>query len=135
MDKKNFEENNGDRSYPDFEQFPMLNDRNIEKFQSLTTEQPEILKEIMNSFIEESTVLMKDIEKAINESDHEKFQEYVHTLKGLFATIGASRLFEISKFIDDNNKKENFDVARKYFPELKKYFTELQRIIKEKFLQ
>ena len=135
MNKNNFEESNTEISYPDFEQFPVLNNKNIEKFQSLTNKQPEILREIMQSFVDESSDLLSDIEKAINGKELKKFQEHVHTLKGLFATIGASKLFEISKFMDEHNKQKNFDVARKLLPKLKINYKEVKVIIKEKFLQ
>ncbi len=135
MNNNNFEEGNTELSYPDFEKFPVLNNKNIEKFQSLTNKQPEILREIMQSFIDESSDLLSDIEKAINEKELKKFQEHVHTLKGLFATIGASKLFEISKFMDEHNKQKNFDVARKLLPKLKINYKEVKVIIKEKFLQ
>ncbi|GEM_PF-1625308 len=125
--------NNEEYSFSYFENMPLLNDKNIAKFQSLTEDQPEVLREIMYSFIEESSVLIKDIESCIDDGQFNKFEEYVHAFKGLAATIGATRLLEISKYMDSNNKQKNFEVARKFFPLLKSTYYELEDVLKEKF--
>lgn len=133
-DNRQNRNNNGDASKSGFEKFDMLNNDSVEKFKSLTEDNPEVLQEIMSSFIEESNTLIKDIEDSIEDSEMDKFRANVHSFKGLLATIGATRLFEISKHIDHNNKQENFDVARKYFPLLKSTYLELEQIIKDEFL-
>ncbi len=120
--------------HPDFEQYPVFNNKNIEKLRSLAGDQTEVLKEIVNSFLEESSFLLKNIEDAIDKSQFEKLRENVHSIKGLFATIGATKLFEISKYMDENIKKDNFELTSKLFPMLKSNCSEFEKIIKNKFL-
>lgn len=120
-------------NFPSFEQYPMLNDKNIEQLQSLTKHHPDSLKDIINSLLEEAPVLLKNVEDALNKKQFEKIQRDIHSLKGIFATFGATRLFEISRYMDDNNKHENFDVTIKLYPILKTNYYKLEEILRERF--
>lgn len=131
MSTKNFD--NGFK-FPDFEQYPMFNDKNMEQLQALTKHHPESLKDIIKSLIEEVPVLLENVEDGINKTQFEKIQQHIHSLKGIFATFGASRLFEISRYMDENNKKENFDITFKLFPMLKSNYYKLEELLKERFL-
>lgn len=135
---KNHNQNNnfeGKFSSTDFDKFPVFDENSAEKFQSLTESQPDILIGIMQSFIEESKMLLDNIEDAIQNSQMDKFCENIHTFKGLLGTIGALRLFEILKCIDQENKEGNFNIASEYFTLLKSNYDELEEVIKTKFLQ
>jgi len=118
----------------DFTNTPILNQNNVEKFKSLTQDEPELLFEIFNSFIEDSSILVKEIELSVKTSQTEKFSKGIHTLKGLSASIGASRLFQITDYLDDINKNDNFEVAKEYLPLLIECYNELISDIKKTFL-
>ncbi len=125
---------NNNKTSVDFDKYPLLNDQNIEKYQALTEQKPEVLTEIINSFFKESSYLISEMEDNINNDHLEKFQKNVHAIKGLFATIGATKLFEISNYMDKNNKQENFEIARRFLPILKSQYYELEEVLKNKFL-
>ena len=58
--------------------------------------------------------------------DGDEFQRVIHTIKGLSATIGAVKLNEITKKIDNIDKKEHIE---NFYEELKKVFKDIDRLL------
>ncbi len=93
---------------PDFSNFPVFNPANMEKLRFQTRNKPELLKEIIDSFIEESYEIVEEMKSYIETNNEEMLSRSVHTLKGLSGTIGASRFYQLLSFIDACHKQENF---------------------------
>jgi HPt (histidine-containing phosphotransfer) domain-containing protein len=100
--------NKASNEIPDFSEFPVFNPNNMEKLRFQTRNKPELLKEIVDSFIEESYEITEEIKDHINSRNIEMLSRSVHTLKGLAGTIGASRFYQILSYIDACHKENNF---------------------------
>ncbi len=93
---------------PDFSTFPVFNPKNMETLRQQTRNRPELLKEILDSFIEESHEIIEEIKAHIESNDIDKLSRSVHTLKGLTGTIGASRFYQLLSHIDACHKESDF---------------------------
>ncbi len=120
---------NSDNRIPDFGDFPVFNQQNMERLRSQTANKPELLKEIIDSFLEESFEIVDDIKNFSENNKLEELSMSVHTLKGLTGTIGASRLYQILSYVDAHHKQNNFkfqdslfDVFHSNLEDLKLYF-------------
>ncbi|MFW5793251.1 MAG: Hpt domain-containing protein [Bacteroidota bacterium] len=116
-------------SIPDFSEFPVFNPQNMEKLRSQTSGRPELLQEIIESFLEESFEIVDEINKHSAENNLEMLARSVHTLKGLAGTIGASRLYQILSHVDACHKSNSFlfkdslsETFEKNLQNLKLYF-------------
>jgi HPt (histidine-containing phosphotransfer) domain-containing protein len=123
--------NKNSNEIPDFSEFPVFNLKNMEKLRFQTRNKPELLKEIVDSFIEESYEITEEIKDYIDSSNIEMLSRAVHTLKGLSGTIGASRFYQLLSFIDACHKENDFSFKDELYTlfdnnlkQLKNYFEE-----------
>lgn len=123
--------NKNSNEIPDFSEFPVFNPKNMEKLRFQTRNKPELLKEIVDSFIEESYEITEEIKDYIDSSNIEMLSRAVHTLKGLSGTIGASRFYQLLSFIDACHKENDFSFKDELYTlfdnnlkQLKNYFEE-----------
>jgi len=113
----------------DFNSFPQLNPKNIETLRRQTQNAPGLFSELFTSFIEDCNELIAQISDSIVSKDYKKLSEAIHTIKGLSGTIGASRMYEITSFIDKSNKSNDFTTAVDLYPTLNQCFVELREYI------
>lgn len=109
--------------------FPQINPKTLENLRRSTANNPAMLKEIFQSFIEDSEDLMQEINDALNSNNNQMYASAVHSLKGLSGTIGCTRMFEILKLMDLLNKEAQFEESRKGLDILTANFRELEQII------
>lgn len=88
-----------------------LNKETIDGILELAGGEDFILVELFQSFLEDAKELSEGIKSAADNSDWEKLQFDVHTLKGLCGTIGATPLFEVCKVLNDDLKSGNMSTA------------------------
>jgi len=105
-------------------EYPVINQKNLEKLRNNTVNNPQLLKEIFQSFLEESSSLINDIKSAIEKQNHDLYYTAVHSLKGLSGTIGCSRMFELLKMMDALNKENQYNRSQDYYQQLQITFSE-----------
>ena len=115
-------------------EYPVINQKNLEKLRKNTVNNPQLLREIFESFLEESEALINDIKKAMEVDNYELFYSAVHSLKGLSGTIGCSRMFELLKMMDALNKENQFNRSQDYYQQLQITFSETEIAVNEQVL-
>jgi HPt (histidine-containing phosphotransfer) domain-containing protein len=113
---------------------PHINEVNLHKLQKSTAGNPQLLKEIFQSFIDESRELIVEIKAGIEKNDHALYYNAVHSLKGLAATIGCTRLFHLLKIMDSLNKENQYSESQRCYNHLEVVFSDTETLIKETIL-
>lgn len=123
-----------DYKLEDLHEIPHINPDTLQKLRNSTAKNPEFLKEIFQSFIDDTGVLLQEIKKSTEENDFDTYYTAVHTLKGLSGTIGCSRIFNLLKIMDSLNKEQDFSQSKQLVKDLETMFQELEVIIKKEVL-
>lgn len=113
---------------------PYINEVNLNKLQKSTADNPQLLKDIFQSFIDESRELIVEIRVGIEKNDHVLYYNAVHSLKGLSATIGCTMLFHLLKIMDSLNKENQYTESQRCYKHLEVVFSETETLIKETIL-
>ncbi len=114
--------------------YPHINENNFIKLQKSTAAKPELLKEIFQSYIDETRELISEIKTGIQKDNNELYYSAVHSLKGLSATIGCSRMFQLLRIMDSLNKEDHYSESQSCYHHLEATFAETESVIKEKVL-
>ncbi len=94
-----------------------------------TMEDRDIAKEILECYLEESPLLIKDITNAATSNDLIKVREKSHELKGSSASVGALQIESLAskiQYVSENDDLENVKVL---IDQLAPSFNETQTII------
>lgn len=78
----------------------------------------EILKDMIDLFIEHSKDLVDNIHSAINSEDGVNLKLHAHTMKGILNNFYAIKASQISYELEILGLKKNFSVARETFEKL-----------------
>ncbi len=113
---------------------PQINEANLNKLKKSTALNPQLLKEIFQSYIDESRELIIEIKTGIEKNDHDLYYKAVHSLKGLSATIGCTRMFHLLKIMDALNKENQYSESQNCYKHLEIVFSEAETLIKETIL-
>ncbi|MFW5687326.1 MAG: Hpt domain-containing protein [Bacteroidota bacterium] len=109
---------------------PVLNPATLRMLRKSTAGNPAYLAELFQSFIDDAYELINEIKTSSAEANYDKFYQAVHTFKGLSATIGCSRMFEVLKTMDALNKEHDFAKSMEQIVWLDEAFSETTRVIK-----
>lgn len=115
--------------------FPQINEANLNSLKKSTVSNPQLLEEIFQSYIDESKELIDEIKTGIEQNNQELYYTAVHSLKGLSATIGCTRMFHLLKIMDSLNKENQFSESQSCYKQLEEVFSEAESIIKETILK
>ena len=85
------------------------------------------IPELLLSFIEEGSSILKAAKKAIEEKDVQALKMQAHTFKGMAAVLTAANLAQVSLKIEDAAKRADFVTAERYFAELNAAFADAER--------
>lgn len=121
--------------FDDLNNLPQINETNLNKLKKSTTGNPQLLREIFQSYIDESRELIDEIKTGIDQNNHELYYMAVHSLKGLSATIGCTRMFHLLKIMDSLNKENQYSESKSCYTQLEEVFSEAESIIKETILK
>lgn len=113
---------------------PHFNEETIGNLKARTVNNPEILKDIFQSYIDDTNQLLSEIKISIQEDKIDDYYRAIHTYKGLAATIGCTRIFHLLKVMDSLNKEKNFERSKELFSHLTGIHKELSALIKKEML-
>ncbi|GEM_PF-2979634 len=98
-----------ERNHLNTNSIALVNQNVINQIKVLAQGNEEYVKHLFNSFYTDAEELLNDCQTSFNTKNWVKLQKRIHTLKGLSGTIGASKLFELSKVVNDELKAKNFE--------------------------
>ena len=84
-------------------------------------EDEEILKKLMDSFIENFKINVKKLEKAVKDENFKEISTIAHTLKGASGNIKANNIFKVSKELELLEKKKDIEKIKEILEILKQY--------------
>jgi HPt (histidine-containing phosphotransfer) domain-containing protein len=105
-------------------QYPILNPSTLAMLRRSTINKPEFLKELFQSFMDDSRELIDELGKNLGDDQFENYYTSVHTLKGLCGTIGCTRMFEVLKTMDSLNKEKNFQESKSFLNALENTYAD-----------
>ena len=71
----------------------------------------DLLKELLDLFLQESPTYLSHIRQALQQSDPEALAQAAHTLKGAAGNLGAKIIFETASRLEQNGHNENLTTA------------------------
>ncbi len=104
----------------DYLQIDILDDETMEMLREYTQGSPELITDLIDSFEPESSVLVADIKKALEDKDEALLKSSSHSLSGISGSIGALRLRAVCSDTENSFKSGNteqaFMIAEIIFP-------------------
>ncbi len=95
-------------SLSDFNNYDIIDIDILEQIKLESDNDEIIVREIYLSFLSESEILVRRINDYFDKSDYEKLRSTIHSFTGISETVGAKKINEISKII------ENSIIEKKY---------------------
>ena len=90
-----------------------------------------ILKEILDIFIEESAMQIESLKGHIEKKDLEKIKMQAHTIKGASANIGGEVLRRTAFEMEEAAGQQDFDKIASLMPELEEQYVALRKVLEE----
>jgi len=90
-----------------------------------------VVREIYLSYFSETNILMNLISEYAKKCNYEKLRSTIHSLSGISATVGAKKIKEITKDIENELRRGNNKSALLLIPYLVISITELKKTINE----
>lgn len=112
-----------------------LDTETIESLKEQTNNDTLILNDLFGTFIQEADQLIEKIDQSIEKNDNKSIREATHALKGLSATIGASKVYYVTAEMDKLHKKNLFTQTPALFKILKENYTSIKIIIESTLLK
>lgn len=109
---------------------PLLDGQVLQSLSELEGES-DFTSDLFQTFLRQSDVDTKQLEKAIFSEDLEKVRKAAHALKGSSATIGAARFADICRKIETMAETGQEPEIKKILSQFRKEFKELKRALSE----
>lgn len=98
-------------------------DRNVQVFdvKNITErlgDDKEIIKLLINGYLEETPIQFEALKKAIKELDFKIIERQAHTIKGGAADIGGNYVRERALKIENAGRDGNLELVNEHFPKL-----------------
>jgi len=71
------------------------------------------VKMLFDSFLDESAVILKDLQDAVSKKDLQEIENKSHSIKGSCGNLQINEMYELSKRIElaAKNRREDFDYS------------------------
>ena len=93
-------------------------------------EDTSILKELMDLFLEQGPLQLRAIEEALQQSAFDALKTAAHTLKGSVSYMGAERMLELAKALEEHAKHQDSKTCHTLLEDLKIAFSHTQEALK-----
>lgn len=90
----------------------------------------DLLKEVIEIFLEDSPNLMTALRSAIRIGEAEAIEKAAHTLKGAAANISAKRLQQLSHAMQEMIKKSQVSQMERLFGDMETHYEVLDRVLR-----
>ncbi len=105
----------------------------IQMLKSHTQGDHTILKDLFDSFNEDAGMMCDEIISAAGKKDFEALRKTAHSLSGTSGSVGAEKLKELSRIIENAVKKQNYAEAVEASAHIKNVFLEFRKQLREIF--
>jgi histidine phosphotransfer protein HptB len=121
----------------DYPEFINLQTLDIDLFQDLqeTIDDDLVFSDIVTVYLNSAENLMDEIQAAFTDQDAHKFAIASHSLKSTSASIGATRLSQISKYLEKASKTGEITVSADILNLLDNEYTEVVKAIQIRILE
>lgn len=85
----------------------------------------DLIDEIMPIFVRDNTERMQMLSRAVKADDQKEVKFYAHSLKGASATVGAVKISELAKQLENAARDGDSSVFKPVFEEMSKRFSRL----------
>jgi signal transduction histidine kinase/DNA-binding response OmpR family regulator len=93
-------------------------------------DRPDILKEIIQSYLKSAPTLLKSMSDAVRVEDTESLWKAAHTLKSSNGSVGAVRMAELCRQLEEKGRAGNIDDSEQYLDALKDEFVFIEKQLK-----
>ncbi|MCP4353076.1 MAG: response regulator [Desulfobacterales bacterium] len=76
---------------------------------NISNKDEEIIHEVIDEFMKDAPIYLKDLEKAVESGDHSQIYEKTHRLKGLVSNAGGEKLWAMILEIENDAQEGIFD--------------------------
>jgi len=94
----------------------------------------DLLKKMVNCFLEEGEKLFQSLESAIVAQDSKMSYYYAHSLKSSAAAFGGKKLTQLCQELETEGRNNNPEVDRETAIALRTAFTEITAYLRREFL-
>lgn len=98
-------------------------------FNSISSNDYSFQKNLLDSYITDTINRMEKISSLIEQNEIEGITIEIHTIKGSSFSIGAKKLGNMAKIIEDAVYEKDIDKVKTFFPELQKIFLETKNYL------
>ncbi len=112
---------------------PDLDQETLETLKQQTQNDMQIVEDLYMTFLQEAQGLMDSMKDAFADEQNDKIREYTHALKGLSATVGASKMYDITFRMDALHKKGVYEQTKEFFSALERTFENVKKQIHQIF--
>ncbi len=93
--------------------------------------EPDVLTEVLNLFLDEAPKRMERLRDAWQDRNTAELQRSAHSLKGSAGNIGARRMYDICKQLDERGKASDFSGAKHLIEALAGEFDRVEHEIRQ----
>ncbi len=111
----------------------VIEEETIQMLKTHTQGDNAILKNLFDSFFEDADLMCEEIMNASQTGDYETLRKTAHILSGTSGSVGAQRLKELSRIIENAVKKQNYAEAKAASAHIKSVFLEFKNKLNEIF--
>jgi len=90
---------------------PVLDQAVLRELQETTGDDPDFVRDLVETYLADVPVQLKGIDEAIAANDAEALVRPAHTLKSSSVTLGALRLGEVSRTLEMTGRSGNLDAT------------------------
>lgn len=83
----------------------------VDRLQDLSAGDVEFLQELVEMYIEDAENLLAELQGALSRAEPDEFARTAHKLKGSSANMGAVRISEMAKTLEELGKSERIEDA------------------------
>jgi HPt (histidine-containing phosphotransfer) domain-containing protein len=116
-------------SISNYQHIDNLDQETLDMLEEHSTDNPELVKDIFDSFAPEAQELIEKINEALSTDDYQSLRIHAHSLSGISGSIGAMRLKQIAADIETAVKSNQNEHARHIANFINGAYLDLTRVL------
>ncbi|MFW5778203.1 MAG: response regulator [Bacteroidota bacterium] len=122
-----------ERNKSETENLPDLDIETLNTLKEQTQNDMQLVEDLYLTFVQEAEGLIGNMKNVLENQQNDKIREYTHALKGLSATVGAGKMYDITFRMDALHKKGVFEQTEDLFHDLTNAFENVKDQIQQMF--
>ena len=117
--------NTNQPNQPGYSSIEMFDQETLSMLKEYAQSDPDVVKDIIDSFEPEASVLIQEIKEAVHNRNNLALKKSAHALAGICGSIGAKKLETICRDVDNRIKSGNAEESFPLTSEIFKAYDEL----------